>query len=198
MLNYPGYNNTKLFITHAGGLSTQEAIWHGIPMLAMPVFLDQFGVKPNLPIQSDKPKFYRTFGLITLQNSRKSVKKGIAEQLLFADLSSSTLTEKLRLLLTNQKYKNNIAAASRAFRDQKDTPLERGLWWIEWAMRNPDAAHFKSPSKHLGFFGIHSMDVIAFLTIVFIVLTYGVLVLLRRIVKLIFCRGENNSKRKLD
>lgn len=169
-----GYNNTKLFITHAGGLSTQEAIWHGIPMLAMPVFLDQFG------------------------NSRKSVKKGIAEQLLFADLSSSTLTEKLRLLLTNQKYKNNIAAASRAFRDQKDTPLERGLWWIEWAMRNPDAAHFKSPSKHLGFFGIHSMDVIAFLTIVLIVLTYGVLVLLRKIVRLIFCRGENNSKRKLD
>lgn len=34
-------------MTHAGGLSTQEATWHGIPMLAMPVFLDQFGVIEN-------------------------------------------------------------------------------------------------------------------------------------------------------
>lgn len=135
---------------------------------------------------------------VILQNSRKSVKKGIAEQILFADLSSSTLTDKLRLLLSNPKYKNNIVAASKVYRDQKETPLERGLWWIEWALRNPNAAHFKSPSKHLGFFGIHSIDVIAFLTIVLLALTYGVLVLLRKIVKSVFCKGGSDSKRKLD
>lgn len=35
---------TKLFISHAGGLSTQEATWHGRPMLALPVMGDQFPV----------------------------------------------------------------------------------------------------------------------------------------------------------
>lgn len=35
---------TKLFISHAGGLSTQEASWHGMPMLALPVMVDQFMV----------------------------------------------------------------------------------------------------------------------------------------------------------
>lgn len=35
---------TLLFMSHAGGLSTQETSWYGVPMLALPVFLDQFPV----------------------------------------------------------------------------------------------------------------------------------------------------------
>lgn len=37
-------SRTKLFISHAGGLSTQEATWYGQPMLALPVMFDQFPV----------------------------------------------------------------------------------------------------------------------------------------------------------
>lgn len=133
------------------------------------------------------------------QNSFKSIQKGIAEQLIVADLTSSTLTEKLRLLLSDQKYKHNAVVASKAFRDQKDSPLERGLWWIEWVLRNPDAVHFKSSSNHLSSFEIHSMDVIAFLTLVFAALTYGIFVFLRRLLKLIFgFRSEDNLKRKVE
>lgn len=35
---------TKLFITHSGLLSTQEATSYGVPMIGMPVFADQFSV----------------------------------------------------------------------------------------------------------------------------------------------------------
>lgn len=37
-------NRTVLFISHAGGLSTQECTWFGVPMLALPVMFDQFPV----------------------------------------------------------------------------------------------------------------------------------------------------------
>lgn len=35
----------KLFISHCGLLSTQEAIWYGVPILGVPVFVDQFLVR---------------------------------------------------------------------------------------------------------------------------------------------------------
>lgn len=38
------HKKTLLFISHGGGLSTQESTWYGVPMLGVPVFLDQHPV----------------------------------------------------------------------------------------------------------------------------------------------------------
>uniref|UniRef100_A0A182JIB1 UDP-glucuronosyltransferase n=1 Tax=Anopheles atroparvus TaxID=41427 RepID=A0A182JIB1_ANOAO len=55
--------NIKLFITHSGLLSTQEAIWHGVPVIGFPLFADQFrninycvaaGIAKRLRIQNFK------------------------------------------------------------------------------------------------------------------------------------------------
>ena len=36
-----GHNRTRLFITHCGLCSKQEAVYHGVPFIALPVFADQ-------------------------------------------------------------------------------------------------------------------------------------------------------------
>lgn len=133
-----------------------------------------------------------------LQNSFKSVKKGFAEQLLIKDLSTITLTEKIRKLLSDQKYKVSVDAASKAFRDQKDKPLERGLWWIEWAMRNPDVVHFKSSGIDLSFIQIQSIDVIATLTLISAVLVFIFFVILRKLMKLILRVKRKDVKSKTE
>jgi len=36
-----GHPNIKMFITHCGGGGTEEAIYHGVPLIGMPFFGDQ-------------------------------------------------------------------------------------------------------------------------------------------------------------
>lgn len=128
------------------------------------------------------------------------MQKGIAEQLQIKDLTSSSLTEKIGGILSNERYyKANIVAASKVFRDQKDKPLERGLWWIEWAMRNPNASHFKSSGSDLTFVQIQSLDVIAFLLLVLALIAYISFIILKKVfIMLTALRSKGGRKNKLE
>lgn len=50
--------NLKLFITHAGILSAQESIWHGVPMIGFPLYLDQCIVSSSKFAYLMYPKLY--------------------------------------------------------------------------------------------------------------------------------------------
>lgn len=67
---------------------------------------------------------------------------------------------------------------SQRFRDQKEKPLDRAVWWINWALRNPAPDHMRSPTMHLGFIRSNSYDILGIascLVIALIVLIFKVL-----------------------
>lgn len=41
MVYHAGHSNIRLFISHAGLLSTQQTVYHGVPALMFPLFFDQ-------------------------------------------------------------------------------------------------------------------------------------------------------------
>jgi glucuronosyltransferase len=43
-----GHPNVRLFITHGGLMGTMEAVYSGVPMVAIPLFGDQFHNVKNL------------------------------------------------------------------------------------------------------------------------------------------------------
>lgn len=47
-LGYVGHPNVKLLFGHGGGLSIQEAIYHGVPIICVPFMLDQHFNAHNL------------------------------------------------------------------------------------------------------------------------------------------------------
>lgn len=135
------HSNVIAFISHCGLLSTHEAIWYGVPLIGLPIFTDQ---KRNCEI------------------SRRS---GIAEVMELNELSADEIVKAIKKVLTDPKYRENIKIKSNVFRKQKETPMERALWWTEFLIEN-SADHLKSPSQHMNFIKSNSYDVMFMLIIV--------------------------------
>ena len=74
-----GHPKTLLFISHCGNLGTQEAKYHGVPTLAMPVAFDQH------------------------RNAIRLVKQGFGLQLNWDELTEDSLKETIDVLLNDRK-----------------------------------------------------------------------------------------------
>jgi len=126
--------NVKLFITHGGLLSTIESIYFGKPVLGLPVFYDQ-----HLNVQRAKQAGY-----------------GLSADIWSAN--ATELTSLIQELLNKPSYATAVQIKSKLFRDQKETALERAIWWTEYVLRHKGANHLRCASRDLDFIQFHSLD----------------------------------------
>lgn len=89
---------------------------------------------------------------------------GVAEGVNYHSLNQSETRNIILRVLENSSYALNAQKWSVKFRDQKEKPLDRSIWWIEWLLRNPTCGYLKSPTFRLGFIQANSYDVIIFVT----------------------------------
>lgn len=129
----------KLIFFHGGLLTTQETIWRGVPMIIMPLGLDQ------------------------RQNLVKTRRLGMAEGINYINLNTADIKSTLLKVIGNASYSINAKKVSQKYRDQKEKPLDRAVWWIEWVLRNPDAENLRSPVLRLGYAVGNSFDILAFI-----------------------------------
>lgn len=122
-------------MTHGGLLSTQEAIYHGVPVLGFPFINDQ------------------------LLNIDKAVHDGYALQLRWNQIERKLVHQSIRQLIYNQTYSDNVRRRQSLLRDQTETPLERGLYWTEYFARHKGAHHLRLGSRHLNRFQRSLIDV---------------------------------------
>ncbi|CAK6433118.1 unnamed protein product [Pipistrellus nathusii] len=134
-----GHPKTKAFITHGGTNGIYEAIYHGIPMVGLPLFADQ----------PDNIAHMKT--------------KGAAVRMDFNTMSTADLLNALKTVINDPSYKENAMRLSRIHHDQPMKPLDRAVFWIEFVMRHKGAKHLRPASYNLSWFQYHSLDVIGFL-----------------------------------
>ncbi|XP_004478398.2 UDP-glucuronosyltransferase 2B31 [Dasypus novemcinctus] len=134
-----GHPKTKAFITHGGSNGIYEAIYHGIPMVGIPLFADQPSNIVNLKA------------------------KGAAVSLDFSTLTSTDLLNALKTVINDPSYKENVMKLSKIHHDQPLKPLDRAVFWIEFIMRHKGAKHLRPAALSLTWFQYHSLDVIGFL-----------------------------------
>ncbi|XP_063237626.1 UDP-glycosyltransferase UGT5-like [Bacillus rossius redtenbacheri] len=123
VLAHPGL---KVFVTSGGLLSLMEAADRGVPVLGLPVTLDQ---------------------QLNLKRARED---GYAVTVDLANLTEHSLARALGRLLRNPRYRRAAQERSRLLRDQPLSPLERAVWWTEYALRHEGMPHLRSAVLHLG------------------------------------------------
>ncbi|XP_051472570.1 UDP-glucuronosyltransferase 2A2-like isoform X2 [Apus apus] len=134
-----GHPLTKAFITHGGTNGIYEAIYHGVPMVGIPLFADQH------------------------DNIAHMRAKGAAVELDFSTLKTQDLVDALNTVINNSTYKENVLRLSRIHHDQPVKPLDRAVFWIEFVMRHKGAKHLRPAAHNLTWYQYHCLDVLAFL-----------------------------------
>ena len=141
--------NTKLFVSHCGLLSTQEALWYGVPVLGFPVFADQ------------------------PQNALELKELGVSETLGILDFGEDELYETIKKLLEDPKYVKNAQKISKTLHDRPMSALEEATYWTEWLLRNPDI-DLEGAAADLNLFQRHSLDLYTFVLFVILFFFYGI------------------------
>ena len=104
-----GHKNTILFITHCGHCGRSEALYHGVPILAIPVMVDQLG------------------------KSREVVERGFGLRVDVAHLAEE-FPAALHEMLSNESYLKAIRRASAIVRS-RTKPAVRAVAAIEHVIR---------------------------------------------------------------
>ncbi|XP_041854848.1 UDP-glucuronosyltransferase 2A2-like [Melanotaenia boesemani] len=156
-----GHPKTKVFVAHGGTNGMQEAIYHGVPLVGLPLMFDQHD------------NFFR-------MEARR-----VAKVLDIATINKDIFLGALKEVLYEPSYREKMQELSRLHRDQPMKPLDRAMFWIEFVMRHKGAAHLRTESYKMSMIQYYSIDVVAFLLAVtltvFAVFIYAVKLLWQKV-----------------
>ncbi|KAF7243570.1 UDP-glucuronosyltransferase 1-1 [Varanus komodoensis] len=129
----------RAFITHAGSHGVYEGICNAVPMVLLPLFGDQ------------------------IDNAKRVESRGAGVTLNVIEMTSKDLSDALKAVIYDKKYKENIQRLSDLHLDRPIHPLDLAVHWVEFVMRHKGAPHLRPAAHDLNWIQYHSIDVFAFL-----------------------------------
>ncbi|CAL8093309.1 unnamed protein product [Orchesella dallaii] len=161
------------FVTQAGRPSTQEAIFHAVPVIALPVFEDQD---------------------YTAERVRDM---GGGLKLEIATITKEEFESAIREITTNPKFKSTMRRLSTIFRDRPMKPADTALYWTEYVLRHKgNLDHFRSPSYNLTWYQRRLLDVWALIIGVFFLFITSLVVLIGCCLRSLLKSSHSPSSKK--
>lgn len=142
-----GHHKTKLFITHGGTNGLYEAIYHSVPMLGLPLLVDQF------------------------DNMLRVTERGAGLTLDITKINADDLYNALNRILTEPSYKIAAMQLSERHRDKPIHPLDEAIFWIEHTINTEGAYHLRPAAHDLYWFQYLMLDSIALITVLIYVIS---------------------------
>ena len=135
--------NLKVFVTHGGLLSTQEALFHSVPLVGVPISNDQ---KPNL---------------------LRAQKHGYAIMLTLQTMTKEELKASILKTMTDENMKTAMNRMHDLFTENNHgTPVSRGVRAVEYVIKHKNLDFLKSnETMFIPFYEWYGFDVFAFILI---------------------------------
>ncbi|XP_071454655.1 UDP-glycosyltransferase UGT5-like [Hetaerina americana] len=160
------------FVTHGGLLSLQEAVYHAVPIVGFPFFGDQY---------------------LNLKHAQEA---GLGFKLDFRTFKKEELVGAITDLLNNGSYLETARRLSAVFRDQPQSPLERGVFWTEYILRHGGAQHLRSPAVNLSWFEYYLLDVASVIFAGLVSFVYIIYLVCRGLASLVSSSKKKKSKKE--
>ncbi|AXU41563.1 EGT [Alphabaculovirus altermyunipunctae] len=119
------HRNVRVFVTHGGVQSTDEAIDAQVPLVGLPLMGDQYF------------------------NVAKYSELGIGRSLDAKTVDSAELIEAIVDANENPLYKKNLARVKQIISDQPMKPLDKAVWYTEHVIRHGGASHLKTKAANV-------------------------------------------------
>ncbi|KAB0799164.1 hypothetical protein PPYR_07044 [Photinus pyralis] len=166
------HRNIRLFITHGGIHSMQEAIHARVPMVGMPFFVDQ----PS--------------------NVKRMVAMGFARYVDYQTMTVDDFQSAVLDVIQNPKYRDRIRKLADLGEDQPTTGLERAVWWTEYVLRHKGAPHLRSPYLDIPWYQYYLLDIFAAILVPTILAILVIIKLVRLIIWSVKRMWRRNLKLK--
>lgn len=163
-----GHPQTKAFVAHGGTNGVQEAIYHGVPVLGIPLFFDQYD------------------NLLRLQA------RGAGKMIILSDINKHNFEQSITEVLYKDSYRQNMQRLSHLHRDQPMAPMDQAVFWVEYVIRHKGAPHLRTEAYKMPWYSYYCFDVLLLLLTVVMVLLLSTCAIFR----LLCCRSKRNTKTK--
>lgn len=163
----------KVFVSHGGLLSGTEAVYHGIPLVTIPIFGDQ------------------------KLNAARSVSSGYGVRIDYNNLTEASLSWALHEVLDSKIYSEKVKGLSQRFKDKPQHPVDLAKYWVEYVIRHKGAPFMQSSSTYLSFIESNNLDVYAIIASVLFVMIYIPYILFKKLLFLIFGKSVNVKTKKV-
>ncbi|XP_060102852.1 2-hydroxyacylsphingosine 1-beta-galactosyltransferase [Heteronotia binoei] len=130
-----GHCNIKAFLSHGGLNSIFETMYHGVPVVGIPLFGDHYDTMTR--VQS----------------------KGMGILLNWKTITENELYDALVEVINNPSYRQRAQKLSEIHKDQPGHPVERTVYWINYILRHNGAQHLRAAVYTISLYQYFLLDI---------------------------------------
>ena len=164
--------NVILFISHGGLFGSTESLYHGVPLLLIPFFGDQF------------------------RNAHLVEAAGYGKFIRHQEITEQTFSKAINEIVSDASFLNKAKETSAIFNDNLVHPMDEAMFWIEHVAKFKGAKHLKSHAVNMSWFTYLLLDVILVNAMAVAAILFGLKVFIKKICCKSNDKAKNNAEKK--